>query len=101
MLFFSRASLASVGLLFAHLATTAQAISPVFENSGIVRSVELGGSLTSTSTTYAVKALKDDANAYIITMSEDEFAVTSFVSAKIKGQTRPLVFSLLGHDKVK
>lgn len=96
-----RAGAALVGLLLLPLASATQSVRPTFENSAIVRTVELGGSLTSLSTTYAVKALKDDANAYIVALSEEEYKFTSWIQAKIKGQSKPLLFSLLGHDKVK
>jgi oligosaccharyltransferase complex subunit alpha (ribophorin I) len=74
---------------------------PHFENTAIVRTVELGGSLTYLSTTYAVKALKDDVSTYIVSLSEEEYAVTSWIQAKVKGQNKPLSLSLLGRDHVR
>jgi oligosaccharyltransferase complex subunit alpha (ribophorin I) len=74
---------------------------PHFENTAIVRTVELGGSLTYSSTTYAVKAVKDDVSAYIVSLSESEYAVTSWIQAKVKGQSNPLRLTLLGQDEIR
>jgi len=65
-----------------------------------LRTVELGGSLTYLSTTYQVKALKDDVSAYIVSLSESEYAVTSWIEAKVKGQNKPLHLTLLGQDEL-
>jgi len=61
-----------------------------FENTAIVRSIDLGGSLVHTTTTYAVKALEDDSNVYVFGLSEDDQKKTSWLEAKIKGQSNPL-----------
>ena len=61
-----------------------------FENTAIVRTVELGGSLVHVTTTYAVKALEDDSNIYTIALSEDEHKRTSWIQAKMKGEPVPL-----------
>ena len=90
-----------VALVLLQLVSVATAVKPTFENSAIVRTVELGGSLTYVSTTYAVKSLKEDTTAYIVSISEHEHETTSWIQAKIKGQAKPLEFSLLGHDHAK
>ncbi|THV08565.1 Ribophorin I [Dendrothele bispora CBS 962.96] len=61
-----------------------------FENSAIVRTVDLGGSLVHVTTTFAAKALEPKASAYTITLPEDEIQRTSWLEVKIKGQQQPL-----------
>lgn len=61
-----------------------------FENAAIVRTVDLGGSSVHVTTTYAIKALENGAQKYAIALGEKEAAVTSFMEAKIKGQSEPL-----------
>jgi len=61
-----------------------------FENTAIVRSIDLGGSLVHTTTTYAVRALEDGSDVYVFALSEDEQKKTSWIEAKAKGQTKPL-----------
>ncbi|KAH8105956.1 oligosaccharyl transferase alpha subunit [Cristinia sonorae] len=58
-----------------------------FENTAIVRTVELGGSVVHVTTTYAVKALEDGASVYTIALGEKEKESTSWLAAKIKGQS--------------
>ena len=67
-----------------------------FENTAIVRTVDLGGSLVHVTTTYAVKALEDDSSIYTIALGEDEEKKTSWIQAKIKGQTVPLHLEKFG-----
>lgn len=61
-----------------------------FENTAIVRTVDLGGSLVHVTTTYAVRALEDDSSIYTIALGEDEQKKTSWIQAKVKGQPLPL-----------
>jgi oligosaccharyltransferase complex subunit alpha (ribophorin I) len=70
-----------------------------FENTAIVRSIDLGGSLVHTTTTYAVKALEDGSDVYVFALSEDEQKKTSWIEAKAKGQSKPL--SLENHGLSK
>lgn len=67
-----------------------------FENTAIVRTVELGGSLVHVTTTYAVKALEDDSSIYTIALGEDEQKKTSWIQAKMKGHTVPLHLEKFG-----
>lgn len=69
-----------------------------FENTAIVRTVELGGSLVQVTTTYAVKALEDGAQLYTIALGEREHERTSWLEAKIKGQTAILPLAEAGYD---
>ena len=72
---------------------------PAFENTAIVRTIELGGSLTHISTTYAVKALEPGQTVYHITLGKDERERTSWIEAKVKGQMVPLEIADLGLDE--
>ncbi|TFK43538.1 oligosaccharyl transferase alpha subunit [Crucibulum laeve] len=66
------------------------ASSPSFENTAVVRTVELGGAVVHVTTTYAIKALEDGSNVYTIAFSPDERKKTSWLEAKIKGQQNAL-----------
>ncbi|KAG9104276.1 dolichyl-diphosphooligosaccharide--protein glycosyltransferase subunit 1 [Ceratobasidium sp. 370] len=61
-----------------------------FENDAIVRTVELGGSLTHVTTTYAVRALEKDVQTYYISLSEEEEKSTTWMEAKFKAQSTTL-----------
>lgn len=63
---------------------------PAFENTAIVRTIELGGSLVHVSTTFAVKALEPGQSVYHIALGKDEKEKTSWIEAKVKGQMQPL-----------
>lgn len=56
-----------------------------FENTAIVRQVELGGTLSSATTTYTVRALSDGAQEYVLTLSKEEGDKTSWFVPKLKG----------------
>ena len=66
--------------------TSVLASSHSFENTAIVRTVELGGSVVHVTTTYAIKALKDGLKTYTVTLGRDEKAMTSWLQATVKGQ---------------
>jgi len=66
------------------------AASPSFENTAIVRTVDLGGSLVHVTTTYAIRALDDGAKQYVVSFGEQEWQTVSWLEAKLKGQSEPL-----------
>ncbi|OBZ70374.1 Dolichyl-diphosphooligosaccharide--protein glycosyltransferase subunit 1 [Grifola frondosa] len=68
-----------------------------YENTAIVRTVELGGALVHVTTTYAVKALEDGSSIYTIALGEQEHGRTSWLEAKIKGQSTPLPLEDFGY----
>ncbi|KAG2156056.1 Ribophorin I [Suillus clintonianus] len=80
-------------LLVSALAPSLSLAGSAFENTAIVRTIELGGSLVHVSTTYAVKALEPGQTTYQIALSKVERAKTSWLEAKVKGRTTPLEFS--------
>ncbi|KAI0268194.1 oligosaccharyl transferase alpha subunit [Gloeopeniophorella convolvens] len=61
-----------------------------FENTAIVRTVDLGGSLVHVTTTYAVRSLDNGSKQYVVTLGEKEAQTTSWIEAKLKGQNEPL-----------
>ncbi|GJE84128.1 oligosaccharyl transferase alpha subunit [Phanerochaete sordida] len=67
-----------------------------FENTAIVRTVELGGSLVHVTTTYAVRALEDGSSIYTVALAEDEHKKTSWIQAKMKGETASLPLEHFG-----
>jgi len=74
---------------------------PEFENTAIVRTIELGGSLVHVSTTYAVKALEPGQTVYHVALGRDEREKTSWVEAKVKGQAQPLEIVDLGELDIR
>ncbi|CAE6484018.1 unnamed protein product [Rhizoctonia solani] len=61
-----------------------------FENAGVTRTIDLGGALTQVTTTYAVKALGNNLDQYYIALSDDEERYTTWIDAKLKGQSDTL-----------
>ncbi|KAJ7638806.1 Ribophorin I [Roridomyces roridus] len=61
-----------------------------FENTAIVRTVDLGGSVVQVATTFAVKALEANARVYTIALGDAEMQKTSWLEARVKGQATPL-----------
>lgn len=70
--------------------TLVSALPLSFENTAIVRTVDLGGSLVYVTTTYAVRALDDGAEQYVVSLGEKEAQSVSLFEAKLKGQSAPL-----------
>jgi oligosaccharyltransferase complex subunit alpha (ribophorin I) len=70
--------------------TLVSALPLSFENTAIVRTVDLGGSLVYVTTTYAVRALDDGAKQYVVSLGEKEAQSVSWFEAKVKGQSEPL-----------
>ncbi|KAF8845769.1 Ribophorin I [Paxillus ammoniavirescens] len=86
-------------LLAASLFSSLSLAGPAFENTAIVRSVELGGSLVHVTTTFAIKALEPGQTVYHIALGKDEREKTSWIEAKVKGQMKPLAITELGEDE--
>ncbi|QRV72921.1 oligosaccharyltransferase complex subunit [Ceratobasidium sp. AG-Ba] len=73
------------------LVVSAAAAAPAtFENDAVARMIELGGSLTHVTTTYTARALEKDAKIFYVSLSEEEEKSTTWVEAKLKGQTAVL-----------
>jgi oligosaccharyltransferase complex subunit alpha (ribophorin I) len=70
--------------------TLVSALPHSFENTAIVRTVDLGGSLVYVTTTYAIRALDDGAKQYVVSLGEKEAQSVSWFEAKFKGQSEPL-----------
>lgn len=86
-------------LLLGLLAPSFSFASQSFENTAIVRTVELGGSLVHVTTTYAVKALEAGSSVYTIALEQQQKERTSWAEAKIKGQSNALELQDLGYDE--
>lgn len=63
---------------------------PSFENTVILRTIELGGSVVHVTTSYTIRALEDEQKVFTVVLGRDEKAKTSWVEAKVKGQKEPL-----------
>ena len=61
--------------------------------------LELGGSLVSVTTTYAIRALEDGSSVYTIALGELEHARTSWLEAKLKGQSQRLPLEDFGYHR--
>ena len=61
-----------------------------FENTAVVRSIDLAGAQVYTTTTYNVRALEDGSNVYVFALTEKEQETTSWMGAKVKGHNTPL-----------
>jgi len=70
--------------------TLAKAAAHSFENTAIVRTVDLGGSLVHVTTTYAIRALDSGAKQYVVSLGEGEAQSVNWFEAKLKGQSVPL-----------
>jgi oligosaccharyltransferase complex subunit alpha (ribophorin I) len=84
-----------LGLLAPSFAFASQS----FENTAIVRTVELGGALVHVTTAYAVKALKSGSSVYTVAIGPEQKQRTSWVEAKIKGQAKALHLEDLGYNE--
>jgi oligosaccharyltransferase complex subunit alpha (ribophorin I) len=72
-----------------------------FENTAVVRTVELGGSVVHVTTTYAIKTLEDGLKTYTVTLGRDEKAKTSWLQAMVKGQKTILAIEERPFDSTK
>jgi oligosaccharyltransferase complex subunit alpha (ribophorin I) len=72
-----------------------------FENTAIVRTIELGGSLVHVTTTFAVKALEAGSKVYTVALGDVEKQKTSWLEAKVKGQPTALAVLDRGADSTK
>lgn len=61
-------------------------VDDAFENSAVVRTVELGGSTVHVRTTYAIRALQSGAKVYSIALGEREAERTHYIDVRVKGQ---------------
>ncbi|EKM80291.1 hypothetical protein AGABI1DRAFT_113490 [Agaricus bisporus var. burnettii JB137-S8] len=61
-----------------------------FENSAIVRTVALGGSVVHVTTTIAIKSLADEQDIYTVSFPRRERDASSFLEVRVKNQKDPL-----------
>lgn len=72
------------------LVNSAFASSQSFENSAIVRSIELGGAAVHVTTTYAIKPLEAGLKSYSIALGREEKKKTGWLEVKSKGEVNAL-----------
>jgi oligosaccharyltransferase complex subunit alpha (ribophorin I) len=85
-------------LPFGLLAVLPALVCAQFENTAIVRTVELGGPTVHITTTYAVRATEAGARTYTFAMPEEEGSHTSWLEARIKGQKEALPLQRYGFN---
>ena len=85
-------------ILFSAQAFAATYASDAFENSAIVRVVELGAALAHVRTTYSIKSLDGESSTYAFAVGEKEHEKTSFIEVKVKGKPRPLQLAPATYD---
>ena len=64
-----------------------------YENTAIVRTVELGGAVVHVTTTYAIRALENNQKTYTVALGKADREKTSLVEAKVKGQDKFLSYT--------
>ena len=69
-----------------------------FENTAIVRSIELGGSAVHVTTSYTSRSLGKENNIFYFVIPKNLDDKTSWVDVKIKGQSSPLPVEKHGID---
>lgn len=90
----------TLGLLFAgSLLPSFSLAGPSFENTAIVRTIDLGGSLVHVSTTFAIKTLEAGQTVYHVALTKGEKEQTSWIEARVKGVAKPLTITDLGADE--
>lgn len=77
-------------ILLGSVAHSLASIRQSFENTAIVRSVDLGGSVVHVTTTYAIKATQGNSAVYTIVLGSAEKEKTSWLEVKVKGQQEAL-----------
>jgi oligosaccharyltransferase complex subunit alpha (ribophorin I) len=77
-------------LILSSLAIVSSAEEAQFENSAIVRTAELGGSIVHVTTTYAIKSLANAQGVYTIALPRRARDASSFFDVRIKGQKNAL-----------
>jgi oligosaccharyltransferase complex subunit alpha (ribophorin I) len=65
-------------------------VSPSFENTAIVRTVELGGSSVHVTTTYTSRSLSKNNGVYYLSIPRQQDDRTSWLEVKLKGASKPL-----------
>ncbi|KIM19466.1 hypothetical protein M408DRAFT_47828, partial [Serendipita vermifera MAFF 305830] len=86
--------------LTAHSAQCASTSMRSFENTNVQRTIELGGSLTHVTTTFAIKALGElGPNVYTLALSELDEEKTALMDVKLKGSKETLKLEKFGFNQ--
>jgi oligosaccharyltransferase complex subunit alpha (ribophorin I) len=73
--------------------------SPSFENTAVVRTIELDGALTHVTTRYSVRALADEVKEYTFALGKEDGDLTTWAEARLKGDEDTLPLKENGLDK--
>ncbi len=88
----------SVLLSFLRVTVFALNVPPSFENTAIVRTIELGGSAVHVTTSISTRSLADNNAKYFFVLPKEQDGLSKWVEAKIKGKPTSLVVEKLGID---
>ncbi|KAF8311164.1 oligosaccharyl transferase alpha subunit [Clavulina sp. PMI_390] len=77
-------------------AVSALSVSPSFENTNIVKTVELGGSAVHVITSYTARSLSKNNGVYYVAIPRHQDSHTSWIEAKTKGASAPLTIEKHG-----
>lgn len=69
-----------------------------FENTAIVRTIELAGSLIHLKTTFAARALETGTLIYTFALGKEDGEKTSFMEARFRGEDTPLEIQKFGFN---
>lgn len=84
------ARLSFLAVALAPYAYAALQIPPTFENSAVLRTVELGGSTTVVTTSFTTRSLASGNSLYYIALPRDEDDRTTWLDVKVKGKATVL-----------
>lgn len=74
------------------------AVRAQFENTAVVRTIELGGPTVHVTTTYAVRATEAGVSKYTFSLSEEDAGRASWIEARVKGQKEALTIERYGFN---
>lgn len=77
-------------------AVSAINVPPSFENTAIIKNIELGGSFVHVTTTYTARSLSKNNGIYYLSIPRHQDSKTSWLEAKLKGSSIPLTIDKHG-----
>ena len=69
-----------------------------FENTAIVRTIELAGSLIHLKTTFAARALETGTMIYTFALGKEDGEKTNYMEARLRGEDAPLEIQKFGYN---
>ncbi|KIJ57101.1 hypothetical protein M422DRAFT_773793 [Sphaerobolus stellatus SS14] len=98
MLFTSWQRWSAALLALSSLCTTVHSASPSFENTAVVRTIELDGALTHITTRYSARALVDGVKEYTFSLGKEDGESTTWAEARVKDSEVALPLKENGYD---